>query len=138
MAGIDAGTRVLDIGSGIGGPSRHLGQVRSAATSSAIDLTAEYCRVAEALTARTGLADKVTYKTADALNLPFEGGSFDVVWTQHVAMNIADRPRLYSEMHRVLKRGWPARALRRDRDRWPGADLSRALGARPVDQLPAE
>ncbi len=47
----------------------------------------------------------MTFKAANALDLPFEEGSFDVVWTQHVAMNIADRPRLYSEMHRVLKRG---------------------------------
>jgi len=31
--------------------------------------------------------------------------SFDVVWSQNVAMNIADRDRLYAEMHRVLKPG---------------------------------
>ncbi len=86
------------------------GRDRSAARSSAIDLTAEYCRVAEALTARTGLADKVTFKAADALNLPFEDGSFDVVWTQHVAMNIADRPRLYSRDASRAEAGRPARA----------------------------
>jgi ubiquinone/menaquinone biosynthesis C-methylase UbiE len=104
MAGIDAGTRVLDVGSGIGGPSRHLAESFGCEVVG-IDLTEEYCRIAEALTARTGLSDKVTYKAADALNMPLQGASFDVVWTQHVAMNIADRPRLYSEMHRVLKPG---------------------------------
>ena len=31
--------------------------------------------------------------------------SFDVVWSQNAAMNIADRDRLYGEMHRVLKPG---------------------------------
>ena len=41
----------------------------------------------------------------DATNLPFDDGVFDVVWTEHVAMNIPDKPRLYKEMHRVLKRG---------------------------------
>lgn len=104
MAGIDAGTRVLDVGSGIGGPARHLAEAFGCPVV-AVDLTEEYRRVAEALTARTGLAGKVTFRTADALNLPFRGGVFDVVWTQHVAMNIADRPRLYSEMHRVLEPG---------------------------------
>lgn len=104
LAGIDATSRVLDVGSGIGGPSRHLAESFGCQVVG-IDLTAEYCRVAEALTARTGLADKVSFKAANALDLPFEDGSFDVVWTQHVAMNIADRPRLYSEMYRVLKKG---------------------------------
>jgi ubiquinone/menaquinone biosynthesis C-methylase UbiE len=104
LAGIDATSRVLDVGSGIGGPSRHLAESFGCQVVG-VDLTAEYCRVAEALTARTGLADKVTFKAANALDLPFEEGSFDVVWTQHVAMNIVDRPTLYSEMYRVLKKG---------------------------------
>ncbi|MDB5488240.1 MAG: Ubiquinone/menaquinone biosynthesis C-methylase UbiE [Reyranella sp.] len=104
LADINATSRVLDVGSGIGGPSRHLAESLGCQVVG-VDLTAEYCRVAEALTARTGLSDKVTFKAANALDLPFEEGSFDVVWTQHVAMNIADRPRLYGEMHRVLKQG---------------------------------
>ncbi len=104
LAGIDAGSRVLDVGSGIGGPARHLAE-STGCTVVGIDLTAEYCRVAEALTARTDLANKVTFQTADALDLPFEAASFDVVWTQHVVMNIADRRRFYGEMYRVLKAG---------------------------------
>ncbi len=104
LAGIDSGSRVLDVGSGVGGPARHLAEWFGCEVVG-IDLTEEYCRVAEALTVRAGLADKVTFKAANALALPFKNGSFDVVWTQHVAMNIKDRPRLYGEMHRVLKPG---------------------------------
>jgi SAM-dependent methyltransferase len=104
LAGIDATSRVLDVGSGIGGPARHLAESLGCKVVG-IDLTAEYCRVAEALTARTGLSDKVSFRTANALALPFGDGEFDVVWTQHVAMNIADRARFYSEMARVLKPG---------------------------------
>jgi SAM-dependent methyltransferase len=37
--------------------------------------------------------------------LPFDDGSFDIAWTQHVAMNIADRSKFYSEAHRVLRPG---------------------------------
>ena len=57
------------------------------------------------LSAKVGLADLVDYRQGDATNLPFDDGVFDVVWTEHVAMNIPDKPRLYEEMHRVLKPG---------------------------------
>src|SRR5262249_42242300 len=48
------------------------------------------------------LADKVTYHHGNALAMPFADASFDLVWSQNAAMNIADRDRLYGEMHRVL------------------------------------
>lgn len=100
-----AGTeRVLDVGSGIGGPSRFLAS-RYGCRVTGIDLTAEFVRVAEMLTRRTGLTDKVSYRQGSALDLPFEEMSFDVVWSQNAAMNIADRDRLYAEMRRVLKPG---------------------------------
>jgi ubiquinone/menaquinone biosynthesis C-methylase UbiE len=37
--------------------------------------------------------------------MPFENASFDIVWTQHTAMNIADKASLYAESWRVLKPG---------------------------------
>src|SRR5215831_13257624 len=57
------------------------------------------------LTRLTGLTGQVTYRQGNALDLPFEDGTFDVVWSQNAAMNIADRDQLYSEMRRVLKPG---------------------------------
>jgi len=70
-----------------------------------VDLTEAYCRVGEKLTERTGLADRVTFQQGNALDLPFEAGSFDVVWTQHSSMNIADKEGLYRQIHRVLRAG---------------------------------
>jgi len=104
MVGIAAGDRVLDVGSGIGGPSRFLAD-KFGCHVTGLDLTEEFCRVAEMLAARTGLAGRVAYRQGDALDMPFEERSFDVVWTQHAAMNIADKPRLYGEMLRVLRPG---------------------------------
>jgi MPBQ/MSBQ methyltransferase len=72
---------------------------------SGIDLTDEYCRVAAMLSDLVGLGERVDYRQGDATNLPFEDRSFDVVWTEHVAMNIPNKPRLYREMYRVLKPG---------------------------------
>ena len=47
----------------------------------------------------------VTAVSGIALALPFDEGGFDMALLQHVAMNIADRPRLYGEIRRVLKPG---------------------------------
>lgn len=99
-----ADSRVLDIGSGLGGPSRHLAATYGCRVTG-IDLTEAYCLAATELAAWTGLSDRVEYRRADALDLPFPDGSFDLAWTQHTAMNIADKPRLYAEAHRVLRPG---------------------------------
>ncbi len=104
LAGITADLRVLDVGSGIGGPARRLASERGCRVTG-IDLTVEFVRTATALSQRVGLADRVSFVAGDALDLPFPDGSLDVAWTQHAAMNIADRPRLYAEMHRVLRPG---------------------------------
>lgn len=104
LAGIGPDQHVLDVGSGVGGPARFLAETHGCSVVG-VDLAVEYCRLAEALTARCGLKDKATFRPADALDLPFADESFDAVWTQHAAMNIADRPRLYGEMRRVLRPG---------------------------------
>jgi len=103
-AGLDANKHVLDVGSGIGGTSRCLA-MEFGCRVTGIDLTDEYCLAAEMLSSKVGLADLVDYRQGDATNLPFDDGVFDVVWTEHVAMNIPDKTRLYGEMHRVLKPG---------------------------------
>ncbi len=95
---------VLDLGCGIGGPSRYLAKAYGCRVTG-VDLTPEFCDVAAMLARRTGLNDKVDYRQADAVALPFADCCFDVVWSQNIVMNIADRPRLYGEIWRVLKPG---------------------------------
>jgi SAM-dependent methyltransferase len=104
LVGLTGSERVLDVGSGIGGPSRFLAS-RYGCQVEGVDLTAEFVRVAEMLTRLTGLTGKVGYRQGSALDLPFEEATFDIVWSQNAAMNIADRERLYAEMYRVLKPG---------------------------------
>jgi len=57
------------------------------------------------LTERTRQRGQVSFQSASALELPFDDGRFDAVLLLHVAMNIADRTRLYREIRRVLKAG---------------------------------
>jgi MPBQ/MSBQ methyltransferase len=95
---------VLDVGSGIGGPSRYLAS-RFGCRVTGLDLVGEYCRVADSLAKRVKLDNLLTYRQGDATHIPFEDATFDIVWTQHASMNIAYKKRFYSEMHRVLKHG---------------------------------
>lgn len=101
---VRAGSSVLDVGSGIGGSARYLAATFGC-TVTGIDLTAAFVDVATMLSERTNLAESTHFLHADALVMPFEDGSFDYAWTQHVAMNIANRAQLYSEVYRVLKSG---------------------------------
>ena len=103
-AEISSEDEVLDVGSGLGGTSRYLAATRGCATFG-VDLTEEYCRVAERLSGLVGLGDRTSFRVGSALELPFEDARFDVVWTEHVQMNIEDKPRFYGELARVLKPG---------------------------------
>ena len=95
---------VIDIGSGIGGPARYLA-VTYGCRVSGVDLTPAFVETATALTAMVGLGGRVDFRTGSALDLPFPDASFDLAWSQNVAMNIGDRARYYGEIRRVLKPG---------------------------------
>ncbi|HEX4504231.1 MAG TPA: class I SAM-dependent methyltransferase [Alphaproteobacteria bacterium] len=97
-------TRIIDIGSGLGGPSRYLAETYGC-TVHGIDLSQSFVDAADYLSERSGLTGRVHYQRGNALALPFASGAFDVAWTQHVAMNIADRAALYGEAFRVLRSG---------------------------------
>ena len=102
--GLGADQHVLDVGSGIGGASRYFAHTYGVRVTG-IDLTPEYCRLATRFARSTGLAERLEYRHGSALAMPFEDASFDAGYTQHAAMNIADKPALYGEIARVLKPG---------------------------------
>lgn len=93
--------KVLDIGCGIGGPCRMLAEEFYCDTVG-IDLSKEYIETANRLSELVGLSHKTKFIQGDATNLPFQDNTFDVVWTQHVQMNISDKLKFYNEIARVL------------------------------------
>lgn len=101
---LSATSRVLDIGSGLGGPARTIAATTGAHVTG-IDLTEEFVATANALSDLTGLADRVTCIVGSALDLPFAAAGFDAATLIHVGMNIPDKPRLFAEAARVLKPG---------------------------------
>lgn len=102
LAGVGPEDRVLDVGAGIGGPSRALAR-HFGAHVTALDPTPRFCRLARTLTERCGLADKVTIVEGDGRSIPFPKASFDLAWTQAVWQSVEDKPALSAEIHRVLR-----------------------------------
>lgn len=102
LAGLEPGMRVIDIGSGIGGPARTLAD-EAGCRVTGVDLTEEFCNAARVLTERVGLADRVEFQQGDATDLPFGDAGFDAAILEHVTMNIEDKHRLFREVHRVLR-----------------------------------
>jgi SAM-dependent methyltransferase len=98
------GTALLDVGSGLGGPARHFAEAHGCDVTG-LDLTPDFVAAATGLTRRTGLADRVRFVEGSALAMPFEDGRFDAASLIHVGMNIADKPRLFAEIRRVLRPG---------------------------------
>jgi sarcosine/dimethylglycine N-methyltransferase len=103
-AGINSSMQVLDLGCGVGGCSRAIAATCGCRVTG-IDLTPQFIEVARELTRRCRLTDRIEFRQADALDLPFADATFDHVWCHNVTMNIQDKRKLASEVARVLKRG---------------------------------
>lgn len=95
-------TRVLDIGSGIGGTVR-LVAGRYGAAVTGVDLTPEFVETARRLTGAVGL--EARFVEGSGLDLPFADASFDLAMLMHVGMNLPDKARLFREAARVLRPG---------------------------------
>jgi MPBQ/MSBQ methyltransferase len=103
--GLQPGTRLLDVGCGIGGTSRMAAMAGAQVTG--IDLTPDFIEAATKLTERVGLGERVTFVTTAGESTPFEDASFDAGVMVHVGMNIPGKAAVFSEVHRVLAPGAP-------------------------------
>ena len=94
-AGVGAGDRVLDLGSGDGRFTQEI--ARMGANPIGVD-------VAQAALARARAGyPEIEFRLAPFDGpLPFDDGSFDVVWSSEVIEHVADTARWLSEVRRVL------------------------------------
>jgi SAM-dependent methyltransferase len=99
-----ADERLLDIGSGIGGPARWIA-ARFGCHVTGVDLTPEFCHAAEALNEAAELTSRVRIIRGSALALPVPDDEFDGAYSQNVIMNIADKRAFYREAFRALRPG---------------------------------
>jgi len=93
---------VLDLGCGMGGPGRFLVD-QFGCSVVGVDLLPERVALAEALTDMCGMAGRISYRVADATELPFSDGAFSYVWMLDVSMHIRDKNALFDEISRVLR-----------------------------------
>lgn len=98
--------RVLDVGCGIGGTTRHLARTFGPSTQlTGITLSPRQAARANELARAGGLAGHCGFQVADALAMPFPDGSFDLVWACESGEHMPDKGRYVAEMARVLKPG---------------------------------
>lgn len=104
LVGDLSGLQVLDVGSGLGGTARYLASNYGAHVTG-IDLTPAYVSLAQRLSEFVGLANEAKFQQAPALDIPSPDAEFDLVWMEHVQMNIPSKDRLAKELARVLRGG---------------------------------
>ncbi|MFK7841664.1 MAG: cyclopropane-fatty-acyl-phospholipid synthase family protein [Sphingorhabdus sp.] len=95
---------ILDVGCGLGGAARYAAENYKAHVTG-VDLTPEYIDAGQALCEWVGLSGRVSLHEENALSMTFENARFDSGYMMHVGMNIEDKRRLFSEIHRVLSPG---------------------------------
>jgi SAM-dependent methyltransferase len=103
-----AGRDVLEVGVGMG--ADHAEWAESGPRSlTGIDLTERSIEFTRERLALLGLTSNL--RVADAENLPFDDGSFDLVYSWGVIHHSPDTPRAVAEIYRVLRPGGEARVM---------------------------
>lgn len=101
-AAVCAPSQVLEVAAGTGAVTRALARALPEATTIvATDLNPPMLDRAAAV----GASRPILWQQADAQQLPFDDGSFDLVICQFGAMFFPDRPKAFAEARRVLKPG---------------------------------
>ncbi|KAF7131834.1 hypothetical protein RHSIM_Rhsim09G0214000 [Rhododendron simsii] len=95
---------VVDVGCGIGGSSRYIAR-KYEAQCQGITLSPVQAQRAQALAAAEGLANKVSFLVADALNQPFPDAQFDLVWSMESGEHMPDKAKFVNELARVAAPG---------------------------------
>lgn len=104
LQGLGADTRVLDIGAGYGGSARYLAKAFGCRVS-CLNISETQNQRNRQLCEEQGLSDKVSVLHGNFEALPFEAGSFDVVWCQDSLLHSGNRGLVLQEVKRVLKPG---------------------------------
>ncbi len=105
ISSMDVGTgdKVLDIGSGLGGPARRVAQKTGAAVHG-VDITRSYVEAAQFLTARSDLESLVTFEQVDIAALG-TSTPYDAAISVHVHMNVEDKASFFDAIHANLRPG---------------------------------
>ncbi len=109
------GSRILDVGCGIGGSSRILAKFYGFNVTGITISPAQVKRAREL----TPFGLNCNFQVMDALDLKFEDGTFDAIWSVEAGAHMNDKTKFADEMLRTLRPGgflaladWNSRDLR--------------------------
>mmetsp|Transcript_25030 Transcript_25030/g.39585 ORF Transcript_25030/g.39585 Transcript_25030/m.39585 type:complete len:358 (+) Transcript_25030:71-1144(+) len=103
-AGVVKADNVVDVGCGIGGSSRHIAR-RYGGRTTGITLSPVQAARATALSEAQGLGDRCRFQVADALNMPFEENSFDLIWSMESGEHMPEKEKFVQGLARVCAPG---------------------------------
>jgi len=98
---INEKTKILDVGSGIGGPARYLAD-KTGAEITAIELQSDQNNLAKDLTKKCGLSNKVNHICGDILDYDFKNQTFDAVVSWLTLYHIANHEILLKKIFDLL------------------------------------
>ncbi len=98
------GKRILDIGSGIGGPAMEMARNHGAEVVG-IDLEAPLVERANNDAAAAGLAERCNFRQVEVGPMPFADAEFDIVTSAGALTQTADKGTILSEVLRILRPG---------------------------------
>jgi ubiquinone/menaquinone biosynthesis C-methylase UbiE len=104
-ANLPAGARILGVGTGPGTIPIDLATAAPQAVVDGLDLSAQMVEHARAAARVAGCDDRVTFVTADAGDMPFPDGSFDLIMSSMSQHHWSDVPAVVGEIRRVLRPG---------------------------------
>jgi len=98
---INEKTKILDVGSGIGGPARYLAD-KTGAEITAIELQSDQNNLAKDLTKKCGLSNKINHICGDILDYDFKNQTFDAVVSWLTLYHIANHEILLKKLFDLL------------------------------------
>ena len=100
-----SGSRVLEVGCGVGAQTVHLVRASPGAHLTAVDVSAASLAEARARVTAAAPGADVEWRAADVFDLPFPDASFDHLFVCFVLEHLADPHRALTGLRRVLRPG---------------------------------
>lgn len=101
VLGLDETHKVLDIGSGIGGPARYLA-AEAGCEVHGIEIRGDLVDTAETLTDRVGLTDQVEFTAESISTVELRTEEYDSLVAWLVLLHLSDRTKVLSKCHEAL------------------------------------